>query len=322
MWIIDSGCSAHMTGDRALLSNMVEKVGPWVTFGDDNKGFTKGYGNLEIGNVVIENISLVDGLKHNLLSVSQFTDKGYEVNIKTEQCSIINKKDKKLALQGVRKGNLFVADLFTASKGEARCFYSKASTEDNCLLHKRLSHLNFKTMNSLVKRELVRGLPDMEFCKEGLCEACEKGKSKKASHRSKDSTSITEPLQLLHMDLFGPVNVMSLSRKRYALVIVDDFSKYTWVLFLISKDETPKTIIDHIKRIELEANLPVRKIRSDNGTKFKNAILNEFCTDKGISRQYSAPRTPQQNGVVERKNRTLVEAARTMLNEAKLPLYF
>ena len=84
MWIIDSGCSSHMTGDKALLSNMVEKAGPWVTFGDDNKGFKKGHGNLEIGNFVIENISLVDGLKHNLLSVSQFTDKGYEVNFKSE----------------------------------------------------------------------------------------------------------------------------------------------------------------------------------------------------------------------------------------------
>ena len=194
MWIIDSGCSSHMIGDRALLSNLVEKAGPWVTFGDDNKGFTKGYGSLEIGNVVIENISLVDGLKHNLLNVSQFTDKGYEVNFKTEQCNIINKKDKNLALQGVRKGNLFVADLFSASKGEVRCFHNKASTEDSWLWHKRLSHPNFKTMNSLVKRELVRGLPDMEFCKEGLCEACEKGKSNKASHRSKDMTSIIDPL--------------------------------------------------------------------------------------------------------------------------------
>ena len=105
-------------------------------------------------------------------------------------------------------------------------------------------------------------------------------------------------------------------------MIVNDFSKYTWVWFLNSKDETPKLIIDHIKKIELEANLSVRKIRSDNGTKFKNAILNEFYTEKGISRQYSAPRTPQQNGVVERKNKTLVETARTMLNKAKLPLYF
>ena len=217
---------------------------------------------------------------------------------------------------------IFVADLFSASKGEVRCFYNKPSTEDSWIWHNRLSRLNFKIMNSVVKKELVRGFPDMELYKEGLCKACEKGKSKKASHRNKDTTSITEPLQFLHMDLFGPVNVMFLSRKRYALVIVDDLSKYIWVLFLNSKDETPKMIIDHIKRIELEENLSVRKIRSDNGKEFKNAILNEFCTEKGIFRQYSAPRTPQQNGVVERKNMTLLEAARTMLNEAKLPLYF
>ena len=170
-------------------------------------------------------------------------------------------------------------------------------------------------MSSLVKRELLRGLPNMEFCKEGLCEACEKGKSKKSSHRSKDMTSITETLQILHMDLFGPVNVMSLSRKRYALVIVNEFSMYTWVLFLNSKDETSKMIIEHIYRIELEDNMPVREIISGNGTKFKNGILNEFCTEKGIFRQFSALRTPQQNGVVERKNMTLVEASRTILNE-------
>ena len=311
-----------MTGEKSLLADVVEKAGPTVTFGDDSKGFTKGYGNLKIDNVIIENISLVEGLKHNLLSISQFCDKGYKVDFRKDKCLIYHKKDKDLTLQGVRKGNLFIADLNSTKDGAVKCFYSKASSDLSWLWHKKLSHLNFKTMNSLVKRELVRGLPQMEFTQEGLCEACEKGKSKRASHRSKEMTSITDPLQLIHMDLFGPVNVMSLSGKRYALVIVDDFSKYTWVLFLHSKDEAPQVIIDHIKKLEVEAKLPVRKIRSDNGTEFKNAVLNEFCTDKGISRQYSAPRTPQQNGVVERKNRTLIEAARTMLNESKLPTYF
>ncbi|XP_074377221.1 uncharacterized protein LOC141718736 [Apium graveolens] len=171
-------------------------------------------------------------------------------------------------------------------------------------------------------RELVRGLPEMEFCPEGLCEACEKGKSKRASHKKKTVSDIAEPLQLLHMDLFGPVNVISMSRKKYCLVIVDDYSRYTWVLFLHSNNEAAEMIIDHINMIELEAGVPVRCIRSDNGTEFKNAKLNDFCVEKGISRQYSAPRTPQQNGVVERKNRTLVEAARAMLNEANLPTYF
>ena len=216
-----------MTGEKTLLTNVVEKAVPVVTFGDDSKGFTTGYGNLEIGNVIIENISLVDGLKHNLLSISQFCDKGYNVDFRKERCLISNRKDEKLALQGVRKGNLFVADLSSTCDGEVQCFYNKASLEDSWLWHKKLSHLNFKKMNSLVKRELVRGLPQMEFCQEGLCEACEKGKSKKASHGSKEMTSITEPLQLIHMDLFGPMTVLSVSRKRYALVIVDDYSKYT-----------------------------------------------------------------------------------------------
>ncbi|XP_074352748.1 uncharacterized protein LOC141691896 [Apium graveolens] len=172
------------------------------------------------------------------------------------------------------------------------------------------------------KRELVRGLPEMEFCPEELREACEKGKSKRASHKKKTVSDIAEPLQLLHMDLFRPVNIMSMSRKKYCLVIVDDYSRYTCVLFLHSKDEAAEMIIDHINKIELEAGVPLRCIRSDNGIEFRNAKLNDFCVEKGISRQYSAPRTPQQNGVVERKNRTLVEAVRTMLNEANLLTYF
>ena len=227
-----------------------------------------------------------------------------------------------LALQGVRKGNLFIADLLSGSKDEVNYFYAKASPAKGWLWHKRLSHLNFNSMNSLVKRELVRGLPHMECTHEGLCEACHKGKSKKSSHKGTNTSAITEPLQWLHMDLFGPVNVMSMSKKRYALVIVDDYSKFTWVLFLHSKDETPQLVIDHVKFIELDSKCPVKAIRSDNGTKFKNAVLNDFCADKGITRQYSAPRTPQQNGVVERKNRTLIEAARTMLSESKPLMFF
>ena len=128
------------------------------------------------------------------------------------------RKDKKLALHGVRKCNLFIADLDSAGKDEMSCLYSKASAEDSWLWHKKLSHLNFNAMNSLVKRVLVRGFPQMELCKEGLCKACKKGKYEKASHRSKDMTNISEPLQLIHINLFGPVNVMSISRKIFALV--------------------------------------------------------------------------------------------------------
>ena len=228
-----------MTGDRALLSNVVEKAGRVVTFGDNIKGLTQGYGSLQAGNVIIENVSIVQGHQHNLLIISQFCDKGYGVLFDKEKCQILHKKNGFPALQGVRKGNLFVADLMSGCKDEVNCFYAKTSPDESWSWHKRLSHLNFKSMNSIVKRELVRGLPQMEFTQEGLCEACQKEKSKKSSHKGTDTSTITEPLQLLHMDLFGPVNVMSMSKKRNALVIVYDYSKYMWVLLLHSKDETP-----------------------------------------------------------------------------------
>ena len=124
------------------------------------------------------------------------------------------------------------------------------------------------------------------------------------------------------MDLFGPVNIMSISKKKYCLVIVDDFTRFSWTFFLHSKDEASQLIINHIKAVDNDSRWNVKRIRSDNGTEFKNSIMKELCNEKGITHTFSAPRTPQQNGVVERKNRTLIEAARTMFEESKLPTYF
>ncbi|KAL8110650.1 hypothetical protein AgCh_026404 [Apium graveolens] len=232
IWIIDSGCSRHMTGDKALLSQFEEMVGPLVTFGDNSKGFTIGYGKIVSGNVVIEDVALVAGL------------------------------------EGVRKGSLFVADLDSTNKEGVCCFYTKASEEKSKLWDKKLSHLNFKAINTLVKKELVRDMPYLEFTQLEICAACQKGKMKRSSHKSKSVNSIRTHLQLIHMDLFEPVNVLSISRNKYALVMVDDFSRYTWVEFMYSKDETPNIIIEHIKKIEKQAEgkVSVKRLRSDNGT--------------------------------------------------------
>ena len=177
-----------MTGDMALLSQYEEKAGPKVTFGDDSIGNTLGYGKLKVGNVIIEDVALVRGLKHNLLSVGQFTDRGFKVDFDKDECLITHKKTGELALSGVRKGSLFMADMDSANKDKICCFYTKASNEDCWLWHKKLSHLNFKAINSLVKRELVRGMPSYEFSQEGVCEACQKGKMKRSSHKSKTVT--------------------------------------------------------------------------------------------------------------------------------------
>ncbi|GJT35772.1 putative ribonuclease H-like domain-containing protein [Tanacetum coccineum] len=144
----------------------------------------------------------------------------------------------------------------------------------------------------------------------------------KASCKAKLDRIIRKPLELLHMDLFGPVSVESINKKRYCLVVTDDFSRFSWVFFLATKDETSEILCNLIIGLEKQLNHNVKIIRCDNGTEFKNHAMNEFCAKKGIKREFSVARTPQQNGVAERKNRTLIEAARTMLADSLLPIPF
>ncbi|KAI3748889.1 hypothetical protein L6452_12302 [Arctium lappa] len=309
-----------MTGQKDMLTEYKEEKGPSVTFGGNGKGFTRGFGVLSNGTTTFRRVAYVDGLKHNLLSISQLCDKDYEVRFTKKACSVLNEKGK-LALSGHRRENVYVIDM-DSTITENLCFLSKASSDVNWLWHKRLSHLNFKTLNSLSSKELVSGLPQHSYAKESLCSACEKGKQTKASFKSKQVSSVTSPLQLLHMDLFGPVNIQSIAGKKYTLVIVDEFSRYTWVIFLRCKSDTPEELISFVKKMEVLNNLTVRSIRSDHGTEFKNSSLNNFFENKGISHNFSSVRTPQQNGVAERRNRTIIEAARSMLSDSHLPTQF
>ncbi|GKF16408.1 putative ribonuclease H-like domain-containing protein [Tanacetum coccineum] len=152
--------------------------------------------------------------------------------------------------------------------------------------------------------------------------ACLKGKQHRASCKSKVLNPITKPLFMLHMDLFGPTFMSSLMHKKYCLVVTDDYSRFTWVFFLTTKDETSEILKHFIKEIENLVDKKVKIIRSDNGTEFNNKVIDDFCREKGIKREYSVARTPQQNGVAERRDRTLIEAARTMLADSKLPTTF
>ena len=141
----------------------------------------------------------------------------------------------------------------------------------------------------------------------------------RTSFKSKTESSIYDPYHLLYLDLFGPVNIMLMKMKRYALVIVDEYIRYTCVYFPHKKDKTPHILLNHIRFLETGSEHKVKILMSDNGKEFKNASMEEFCTYKGIKQTFLVLGTPQQNGVVERKNRTLIEAGRTMLEEAKLP---
>ncbi|GJW07945.1 retrovirus-related pol polyprotein from transposon TNT 1-94 [Tanacetum coccineum] len=175
--------------------------------------------------------------------------------------------------------------------------------------------------NLEARHGLVRGLPKLKFEKDHLCSACAMGKSKKKPHKPKSEDTNQEKLYLLHMDLCGPMRVASVNGKKYILVIVDDYSRFTWVKCLRSKDEAPDFIIKFLKMIQVRLKVPIRRIRTDNGTEFVNQTLREYYEKVGISHETSVARSPQQNGVIERRNHTLIEAARTMLIYAKAPLF-
>ncbi|GJW79670.1 putative ribonuclease H-like domain-containing protein [Tanacetum coccineum] len=301
--IVDSGCSRHMTGNKAYLVEYQDFNGGPVAFGGKLQHF-------------------------NLFFVSQICDKKNKVLFTDSECLVLSPEFKlpdenQVLLRIPRQNNMYSFNLENiVPSGGLACLIAKATIDESNKWHRRLGHVNFKNLNKLVKGNLVRGLPSKIFQNDHTCVACQKGKQHKASCKAKSVSSISHSLQLLHMDLFGPTSVRSLNHKTYCLVITDDFSRFSWVFFLRTKDETSGILKDFIRQIENQLNQKVKTIRCDNGTEFKNRDFIEFCGSKGIKREYSNARTPQQNGVAERKNRTLIEAARTMLADSFLPNTF
>ncbi|GJY00566.1 putative ribonuclease H-like domain-containing protein [Tanacetum coccineum] len=327
--VVDSGCSSHMTGNKAYLSDYEDYNGGFVAFGSDPKGGKiTGKGKIRTANLDFDDVYFVDELKFNLFSVSQMCDKKNSVLFTDTECLILSPSFKLLdenqvVLRAPRQNGVYSLDLKNiVPSGGITCLYANATTDESKLWHRRLGHVNFKNINKLVKGHLVRGLPSKVFVNDHTCVACKKGKQHKASCKAKLERTIRKPLELLHMDLFGPVSVESINKKKYCLVVTDDFSRFSWVFFLATKDETNEILYKFITGLENQLNHKVKIIRSDHGTEFKNHAMNEFCAKKGIKREFSVARTPQQNGVAERKNRTLIEAARTMLADSLLPIPF
>ncbi|GKB73943.1 putative ribonuclease H-like domain-containing protein [Tanacetum coccineum] len=223
-------------------------------------------------------------------------------------------------LTGNRGSDLYRISLQETTSSTAICLMAKASPTQAWLWHRRRYHLNFDYINLLSKKDVVIGLPKLKYVKDQLCSSCEVSKAKRSSFKTKAAPSLKGQLNLLHMDLCGPMRVAN--GKKYILVIVDDYSRYTWTLFLRSKDETPEVLKDFLMMIQRNLQALVISVRTDRGTEFLNKTLHAYLKEEGIEHQTSIPRTPEQNGVVERRNRTLVEAARTMLSASILPLFF
>ncbi|GKA70028.1 retrovirus-related pol polyprotein from transposon TNT 1-94 [Tanacetum coccineum] len=213
-----------MTGKRSQLINFVSKFLGTVRFGNDQVARLMGYGDYQIGNVIISRVYYVEGLGHNLFLAGQFFDSDLEVAFQKHTCFIRNLEGANL-LTGSSDINLYTLSLNDMLKSSPICLLSKASKTKSWLWHRRLSHLNFGTINELAKQGMVRGLPKLTYVKVHLCSACSLGKSKKHTLKPKYEDSIQEKLYLLHMDLCVLIRIESINGKKYILVIVDDYSR-------------------------------------------------------------------------------------------------
>ncbi|GJS78647.1 retrovirus-related pol polyprotein from transposon TNT 1-94 [Tanacetum coccineum] len=280
-----------MTRNRSQLTNFVNKLLGTVKFGNNHVAKILGYGDYHIGNVMISRVYYVEGLGHNLFFVGQFCDSNLEVAFRQHTCFIHNLDGVDLLI-GSRGKNLYTLSLRDMMASSPICLLSNASKSKLWLWHQRLSHLNFGAINHLAKRCLVRGLPKLKFEKDHLCSACVMVKSKKKPHKPKSEDTNQEKLYLLHMDLCGLTRVASVNGKKYILVIVNDYSRFTWVKCLRSKDEAPDFIIKFLKMIQVRLKVPVRRIRTDNGTEFVNQTLREYYEKVSIAHETSVAYSP------------------------------
>jgi transposase InsO family protein len=231
--------------------------------------------------------------------------------------TVFKRSDDSIAFKEVLDGKLYLVD-FNDNQAELdTCLIAK--TNMGWLWHRRLAHVGMKNLHKLLKEEHILGLTNVHFEKDRICSACQAGKQAGVHHPHKNIMTTDRPLELLHMDLFGPITYISINGSKYCLVIVDDYSHFTWVFFLQEKSQTQETLKRFLRRAQNEFGLRIKKIRSDNGTVFKNSQIEGFLEEEGIKHEFSSPYTPQQNGVVERNNRTLLDMARTMLDEYKTP---
>ena len=312
-----------MTGSKDLVVDVhkIPSMPTNVEWGDASSSKVLGLGKVVISHdLTIEKVMLVESLAYNLLSVRQLAIMGFATFFDIDTVALLWSKTLKVAFVGHVENGLYVINFSERPTKTATCLMAKVDV--GWLWHRRLAHVNMRSLQSLLKGDHVRGLTNVSFAKDRACSACIEGKLHEKAHPPTTLIYSKRPLELLHLDLFGPPSFDSLGGRKYCLVIVDDYSRYTWVYFFKRKSETQQTVIDFANEAQRQHNAKILTIRSDNGTEFKNYTLDEFLSDEGIKHQYSAPYTPQQNGVAERKNRTLMDAARTMMAEFKSPYNF
>ncbi|CAL9003641.1 unnamed protein product [Prunus brigantina] len=344
IWFLDSGCSNHMCGKRNMFFDLDSSFRESVKLGNDSSITVQGKGKIRIevnGFVhVITEVFYVPDLKNNLLSIGQLQEKGLAVLIQHGRCKIFH-GEKGLIMETEMTHNRMFAVLARCAPKEQQCF-SSIITDQEDLWHCRYGHLSWNGLKVLQQKNMVAGLPQFQVSQK-VCENCLVGRQHRDPFPKESMWRASNILQLLRLfgrfavwaknrgyrtattpnaDICGPINPISNGKKRYLITFIDDFSRKTWVYFLVEKSEAFSTFKSYKARVEKETGTYIRSLRTDRGGEFTSQEFTNFCNEHGIHRQLTAAYTPQQNGVAERKNRTIMNMVRSMLAAKQIPKTF
>ncbi|GAU16044.1 hypothetical protein TSUD_339150 [Trifolium subterraneum] len=321
VWFLDSGCSNHMIGTKEWLFDFDDTFRETVKLGDNSTMPVMGKGNVKIclqGRIsVITNVYYLPNLRNNLLSIGQLQEKNLTVVFSKNDCKIYH-EDKGLIVSTPMTVNRMYVLL--APVMLPNCLKITHESEEH-LWHSRYGHLSFKGLHALAKREMVKGLPLLQETQE-LCSDCITSKHQRDSIPKSSSWRATTNLQLVHSDICGPLNPPSNGGCRYFITFTDDYSRKTWTYPLKEKSSAFEVFKRFKALVEKESSNFIKCLRTDRGGEFTSNSFNEFCSEHGIKRQLTAAYTPQQNGVSERKNRTLMNMVRSMLSGRCVPKRF
>ena len=327
MWYLDSGASQHMTGCRAWFSKYENlSLSRTVTLGDDRDLVIKGKGSIPFqflhGDCMdVQDILHVEGLRKNLISLSKLRDQRYRITF-DDVADIFTFTKDGISFSAVRSGTLYLLQGSVQKSPEAHLSLAKHGLGKADLWHQRYGHLCITNLKKLKEDNLVRDFDMGKNSKLEFCEGCVYGKQHRDKFPKDGGTRATRILELVHSDVNGPMKTPTHGGAKYFVLFIDDFTRKTFVYFLTQKSQVLEKFKEFKAFVENETGCQIQTLRSDNGGEYTSKAFNDFCREHGIQRQFSTPYTPQQNGVAERKNRTLVESARCMLQHAGLSNVF
>lgn len=317
-WLVDSGCSNHMSGNEAIFTNIDRSVNTRVRIGNGDHLEVEGRGNVLLegpgGVKLMSDVYYVPKIDQNLLSVGQLVEKGMKIVFDKNECAIADEEGK-LLFRIPMQNKTFAFD--PASK-ESKAMACVQGQEE--LWHRRLGHFHYKGLQFMQRHGLVEDLPQLGS-EVSDCEVCLQGKLVRKPFQ-KTRWRAKEKLQLVHSDVCGPMPEESLNKSKYFVTFIDDCTRFCWVYFLKQKSEVDEVFLRFKQEVENEANCKIKTVRSDNGGEYTSKRFKAICENSGIKQQFTVPYTPQQNGVSERKNRSIVEMGRCMLQGKQLPKSF